>query len=241
MDFVKNILDSPVIKHPWPHQIVDNFLDEKTFKSLEDLVKSLLPRYSIKKDQSIDPVDLLALKDEMHEDLYNSLFHYNKLLLDHHTDLMSLYPNHRSYQSYYSMPSFHFMDRNAGWHHIHDETLDKALSIVLYIDPEISVGTKIFSGMEEKDFEFEVEWKKNRALIFCGIQGTTWHSFGTDRYQRATLNFFLRENKIPTILEETEDRIVLLNDDQKIETLDKTKEISDMLELIKHNLVITAE
>lgn len=239
MDFIKNILSSPIIDSPWPHQIVDDFLDEQTFKSLEILAKSLLPDHSIKKGQSIDPIDLVAMKNKIDPDLYESLLMYNKQLLTYNKELLSLYPHHRSYQKYYSMPSFHFMDKDAGWHHVHDETIDKALSIVLYIEPEISAGTKIFSGTQEKDFEFEVEWKKNRALIFCGIEGVTWHSFGTERYQRATLNFFLREHNLPHVLKETNDKIVLLYDDQRIETVDKTEEVTDILNLIKNKQVIT--
>jgi hypothetical protein len=239
MDFIKNILNSPIIDSPWPHQIVDNFLDEQTFKSLETLANSLLPNYSIKKGQSIDPIDLVVMKNKMNPDLYDRLLMYNKLLLDHNEDLLTLYPHHRSYQKYYSMPSFHFMDRDAGWHHIHDETRDKALSIVLYINPEISAGTKIFSGMQEKDFEFEVKWKKNRALIFCGVEGVTWHSFGTEKYPRATLNFFLRENNLPCVVEETDNKLVLLYGDQRIETVDKTEEVTDILNLIRNKQVVT--
>lgn len=231
--FIQNILSSRIIEIPWKHQIIDNFFDQETFKDLEQQCQQLLKKYGTSKNATIDPVNITMIKDELGAPLYDRLFEYNRLLLWHANEILNLYPNHRSYDSYYSMPSFHFINGDAGYHHIHDETLDKTLSIVVYIGPEVSHGTKIYSSESENDFCFEIPWKPNRALLFCGEQRKTWHSFGSSEHPRATMNFFLRENILPEIVSVTETEVTVKYKTGEEETSLIDIETFELLKLIK--------
>lgn len=223
------------MKFPWHHQIVDDFFDEETFSMLKTSCQKMFASLAVRKGDSIDPVNAIEIKHQLGKDLYDKIFFYNGLLLQHHREIFDLYPSHRSYPSYYSMPSFHFISSDAGWHHIHDETIDKSLSIVLYIDPAFGRGTRIYNGMNENDFCFEVEWKPNRALIFCGESMKTWHSFGTERCDRITLNFFLRKNELPDIIKDHDDRIEVLDASKNVLSIPKDKETKDLMDLLKKN------
>lgn len=69
---------------------------------------------------------------------------------------------------------------------VHDEAEFKIMSAIIYLGPEKSHGTKFY--MEE---EFEVEWKPNRLMIFCGETGVTWHDYRAGDQERFTYNYFL--------------------------------------------------
>ena len=75
-------------------------------------------------------------------------------------------------------PNFH--------HPIHDEAEFKIMSAVLYLGPEKSHGTRFLM-----DEEFEIEWKPNRLMVFCGETGVTWHDFKSGDHTRYTYNYFL--------------------------------------------------
>jgi hypothetical protein len=233
MAFIENILNSKILEDPWKHQIVDDFFDQETFVLLRAKCKTLIRKYGTPKDSNIDPTNITMIKHDLGLFLYDRLFEYNGLLLKYHKEILDLYPDHRSYESYYSMPSFHFITGDAGYHHIHDETLDKTLSIVVYLDPEISHGTKIYSGESENDFCFEVPWKPNRALFFCGEKQKTWHSFGSSSYPRCTMNFFLRQNILPEIINVTESEITIRHLNGNKETLKIDTETQEIINLIQ--------
>ena len=72
-------------------------------------------------------------------------------------------------------------------HPLHDEADFKIMSAVVYIGPSHSHGTRF----KLADEEFEVEWKPNRLMVFCGKTGVTWHDYKSDGLQRFTYNYFL--------------------------------------------------
>ena len=72
---------------------------------------------------------------------------------------------------------------------IHDEARRKVLSIVHYLGEE-GDGTLIYD--KDKNPVGEIEWKPNRAFIFAGIDGLTWHAYrNTKDHERATIMSFL--------------------------------------------------
>jgi len=76
---------------------------------------------------------------------------------------------------------------------IHSESSHKVLLIVIYLEPEIERGTRLYTGQQESDFHKEIEWKPNRALIICpnGNNDETWHTWkNTNGEPRVTLNIF---------------------------------------------------
>lgn len=80
---------------------------------------------------------------------------------------------------------------------IHDEAARKVVSCIHYLSPEENVGTEIYD--KDKNYVTTVEWKPNRALIFAGMDGITWHSYKNDTsLPRTTANtFFIRTGSRP--------------------------------------------
>ena len=68
----------------------------------------------------------------------------------------------------------------------HDEAEFKIMSAIICLGPEVSYGTKFYM-----DEEFEVEWKPNRLMVFCGETGVTWHDYRAGDEERFTYNYFL--------------------------------------------------
>jgi hypothetical protein len=71
----------------------------------------------------------------------------------------------------------------------HCDTPKKILSNVIYIEPESNRGTILSSSKKHKDIK-EIEWKRNRALIFSRRNDSTWHAFKSDgKNARITIIF----------------------------------------------------
>ena len=62
---------------------------------------------------------------------------------------------------------------------IHDDTPNKLLSGVIYLQPEKNTGT-IFYDNKEGSNKTSVEWKPNRAVFFSRKEKETWHSYEGD-------------------------------------------------------------
>ena len=71
-------------------------------------------------------------------------------------------------------------------HKIHDEAEFKIMSAIVYLGPEKSHGTTFYM-----DTQFEIEWKPNRLMIFCGETNVTWHDYKSADHIRHTYNYFL--------------------------------------------------
>ena len=65
---------------------------------------------------------------------------------------------------------------------IHDEHAKKKVSTVVYIAPQYGSGTFLYN--ENKELVKQVAWKPNRAFIFSGIPGVTWHDEEVARVRR---------------------------------------------------------
>jgi hypothetical protein len=72
------------------------------------------------------------------------------------------------------------------YHKMHDEAEFKIMSAIVYIAPETSHGTTFCM-----DKRFEIEWKPNRLMIFCGETDVTWHYYKSMDKMRFTYNYFL--------------------------------------------------
>tara|TARA_A100001015_G_scaffold244929_1_gene280681 strand:- start:2216 stop:2842 length:627 start_codon:yes stop_codon:yes gene_type:complete len=62
---------------------------------------------------------------------------------------------------------------------IHDDTPNKLLSGVVYINPKNNSGT-IFYDDQKGTNEKKIDWKQNRAVFFSRKERETWHSFQGD-------------------------------------------------------------
>ena len=82
---------------------------------------------------------------------------------------------------------------------IHDDTPNKLLSGVIYINPEKNNGTKFYSSKSGKNKK-EIEWKKNRAVFFSRKERETWHSYDGDEVNtRVALVYNLMTNDIKSV------------------------------------------
>jgi hypothetical protein len=214
---INNLKTTEIINDPWPHQLIDNFFNEDDFSEVcvgaEKLLKECLtdfPRYGDK------GISLTQAKDIIGKNAYDIIFNSNEIILDNLKSLFDLYPNARIFDRYISTPSFHIMPPGST-HGIHDESYDKSMSIVVYLYPHSSIGTALYKTKNEDSLVKEIEWKLNRALIFCGETEKTWHNFYTNEFPRVTLNYFFRHSILDTIEENLDNfTFILLNGEKKI-------------------------
>lgn len=190
--------------YPWRHQIIHKFFSDTEFQEVVQASKKLLEKY---KGQPITGHDCLTIGqvyDTIGHDAYKILMDYNNKLLDSFDSIVANFPNHRTFNKYFCVPTFHILPENTGPQKIHDEAYDKTLSLVVYLYPESNIGTAIFKDSTQESFVKEIEWEQNKAMLFCGEKNVTWHDFYSNDNPRVTLNFFIRE-LVSTELVETDD------------------------------------
>ena len=72
---------------------------------------------------------------------------------------------------------------NTGSHYkfpIHDDTPNKLLSGVIYLQPKKNNGTFFYKN-KLGDGENKIEWKQNKAVFFSRIVKESWHSYEGDK------------------------------------------------------------
>jgi hypothetical protein len=174
---------------PWPHIVVDDFFEKTDFDKISTACVKLQEQY---KDQVVTADSCLSFAevyDIIGEEVFSIILKSNRVLLD----TISEYPVNRTFDRYVSFPTFHILPPNFPPQKVHDEALDKSISVVVYLYPAISIGTALFKTQQRESFVKEIEWKPNRAMIFCGQENVTWHDFYSREYPRVTLNFFIRK------------------------------------------------
>jgi hypothetical protein len=150
---------------PWPHIIIDNFLDNYEWH---------INQVTIWRSMNIaNKIAKVPLKDLS-----------SVPLIDQYLNLLP----HRPYENF--KHDWHYSVQYKGFKYpIHQENSKKILSVVIYIG-ENGRGTDLYNP--DKTHWGEVEWKPNRAFIFSGKEGVTWHSYEVgDNPIRTTLNGFL--------------------------------------------------
>jgi hypothetical protein len=173
---------------PWPHQIVDEFFEASDFEKISIACLKLQDHY---KDQIVtaDSCSSFAeVYDIIGEEVFEIILKSNRKLLDN----IEQYPINKVFEQYVSFPTFHILPPNVPPQKVHDEALDKSISVVVYLYPTNSVGTALFKTQSRESFVKEVEWKPNRAMSFCGQENVTWHDFYSREEPRITLNYFVR-------------------------------------------------
>lgn len=82
---------------------------------------------------------------------------------------------------------------------IHDDTPNKLLSGVIYLQPEKNTGT-IFYDDKNGSNKTVIDWKPNRAVFFSRIERETWHSYEGDKVNnRVALVYNLMTNNIKEV------------------------------------------
>jgi hypothetical protein len=188
---ISNVLNSKIEVEPWRHQIVNNFFND--FELITTASKKLLEHYNNQVITADSCLSVGQVYNIIGDEVFDIIMESNRSLLDNAENIFSNFPNHRRFNQYISIPTFHILPSNLPPQKVHDEAYDKTASIVVYLYPEHSVGTAFFKTQNRDSFVRELEWKPNRAMIFCGEENVTWHDFYSKENPRITLNYFLRE------------------------------------------------
>ena len=174
----------------FPHKVFDNFLQELDLKELNSIklkdvndTEKLVYHNRIFKNGQIESS---CLKKEVIIRLHNN-YHTRAL------ELLKFFAPKKI--NLYEYSDFHIVI--AGKNHsfpIHTDTPNKLLSGVIYLNPLINNGTKIYSK-NKKNF-LNIEWKKNRALFFARSDNT-FHSYSSNgKSNRITLIYNLMTTDI---------------------------------------------
>ncbi len=169
-------------QEPWPYIVVDNYFSPGDFSLIKNFAKKAYQGTNIKKDTRnliVAPKEITNLDRNDYWKFYDALNteRFPHVQVDRELNFLVPQPDKT-----YEYP-------------IHDEHPDKLLSIVVYISPNQGSGTQIYR--EDKTFFNEPEWKPNRAFIFSGIKGKTWHGYKCkpEHKYRLTYNAFLRKSR----------------------------------------------
>ena len=172
-------------------KIVDNFLNKSDFEELSNLKLEKdfdgdfkVYHNKINDDGIIEASIEESLLKKIHKNYFSKTF---KILEELYPQKSKLYD--------YSDFTIIITKKNSKFP-IHDDTPDKLLSGVIYLQPEKNSGT-IFYNDKKGSNKTEVEWKPNRAVFFSRIEKETWHSYeGDGKNDRIALVYNLKTNKI---------------------------------------------
>lgn len=167
-----------IYENPWPYAVIDNFYPNDVFETIQ-----LEARRFLAKNVTVE-----TCKQEYQNPDNDILKHcINSKLLD--TSYLEKFPNHREYKNIKPYWELNYL-RGPLSYPIHDEAPRKVLSSVVYVAPEENLGTRLYD--KDKNLVTEIEWKPNRAFIFAGIDGLTWHDYHCPKGKlRITINQFL--------------------------------------------------
>lgn len=153
--------------NPWDYYIIDNFLPENLLMSLKDIKidsdnslcdgtrTPVTGRYFFTPDKTdkttLDIVDFFRTNTQQ----FQNQFGY---------DLSNSYMRIELAQ-----------DDNNFWQVPHIDTLEKRITIIVYIEGEGDIGTDLYSSPNEA-YHTRLEWKINRCFVFKTDE-TKWHGF----------------------------------------------------------------
>lgn len=163
---------------PWPHLVIDNYFEPDAFEVIERRTRNYIGKridQFTRKRNFENPSDIELRQAMATRPLTKSMLEHFPNRRDF--DELSLYWEVNFLKGPYSYP-------------IHDEAPRKVLSCVVYVGPEENAGTALYNP--DKTFAKRIDWKPNRALIFAGIDGVTWHNYTCPAKSfRLTINQFL--------------------------------------------------
>jgi len=148
----------------WQYEVIDNYLDKKTFDSFTDELRGI------------------KLEDD---EVYRRFFNYDPT--PQIGNLIEKFETRRSYGPYKKL--IHFAVTPANFiHKEHDEAEFKIMSGIVYLSPEKNIGTTLVDYRTNE--KITLDWKPNRLMTFCGLDDITWHYYESTDI-RFTYNYFL--------------------------------------------------
>lgn len=167
---------------PWPHYIVDNFLDQALFKFLIKLKHH--PNF-IPVDSWVDGItksgkyegypqkkSLPLQRDPKLTQLINNcvIKHFGNLLPVKH----------------FCIPDLVKCDPNYSYHN-HKDHPDKACTVVVFLEPQVCDATELISDKQK----YNLLWKQNRALFFKQEEHGVHNYYNQTTQDRYTLNIYI--------------------------------------------------
>jgi hypothetical protein len=178
-------------------KIIDNFLSKDDFNELSNLeVKGTKCDNIDVYNNSIDKNGLIKASVIKHTTI-------NRLFNNYHSKAIEILKE-LSFKKVdlYEYSEFHIINTGANYKFpIHDDTPNKLLSGVIYLNPIKNSGTYFYDN-KKGDNKKEVEWKQNRAVFFSRAEQKTWHSFkGDGESSRLVLVYNLMTTNIKKVSE----------------------------------------
>jgi hypothetical protein len=156
-------------------KIIDNFLSKDDFNELSNLEV---------KETKCDNIDVYNNSIDKNGLIKASVIKnttINRLFNNYHSKAIEILKE-LSFKKVdlYEYSEFHIINTGANYKFpIHDDTPNKLLSGVIYLNPIKNSGTYFYDN-KKGDNKKEVEWKQNRAVFFSRAEQKTWHSFKGD-------------------------------------------------------------
>ena len=190
MILIENIKSPAVITDPWQYKIADNVFDNALFTRIVEAAEHLSNyaedggniRFFLYKAEKlgVDPETIKQITQAANK------------LLENVDSIVSDFPYQNiSKSGYFTIPHFTVSGNNFTFP-IHTDSIQKTLTLAVYVSPQTHTGTRIYNGPTEEQFETELEWKPNRAFILAPCKQTAdsgWHTWNSYTGQpRVTLN-----------------------------------------------------
>ena len=153
----------------------------------DNIKKKFIPKASKSGSDFINPSDLQNIFtyypeiEDLHYVLHDYFKEIDKEMIDLEKRLRHV---DRGFKGYNDALKVYWQRQSAGCAFgCHDENIAKIMSIVIYVSEEENYGTFLYKKHVEKEDESywnpdkKVEWKQNRAFVFCGYPNLTWHGF----------------------------------------------------------------
>lgn len=172
---------------PWPHCVVDNFLDSNVFDTLKQLKNHKDFRHI---DSWVNGITSTKKHDGYPHNSYpqkyslslagdlNLTNQINQSVIKHFKEWLP--------SSYFCIPDLVKCDPKYSYHP-HKDHPSKICSIVVFLDPPMCNGTTLISGSQV----YELMWKPNRALFFKNSEHGSHNYYNKTIYPRFTLNIYL--------------------------------------------------
>lgn len=190
MYFAEKILNQPLILDPWAHQIVNDIIDPDLFVLIQQQCQPLLSM-AIDSNFQLYPRDFSKYGLRFERDL-NEI---SNDLLDNFKTIIKRYPYHRLGLKHIVDAHLSITPPKPYTYELHDESPEKVLSIVVYVTPDQNTGTILYTDRNESSYVKSIPWQPNSALVFCGQDNVTWHSYQSDSLSnRVTLNLFVKSS-----------------------------------------------
>lgn len=187
---IDGILNSTVIKYPWQHKVIDDILDSETFELLSSAALQL-SKTKKNEDYYSDGIWLNDFETfGLNSKVFDSVIKISDEFLSIKKPLLSQFsPYLKSEVGYFNTPKFNY-SINSVEGSIHDEGTSKTLALIIYLIPENTPGTKLYTGSNKSDYFGQIEWKQNRGFLMCTEPGKTWHSYTNNGLPRYTMNLY---------------------------------------------------